>query len=477
MATLTLPDKLHEYPQQDVLDGASAGADSILDDCLNENDGVLQLLHRYAGRTFCTPGKRIRLDAKSYYPDYMGGTGLDEIWMCCTVPIVTGVIDTRTGKAPFREGEAHVLTPNGQVISLQDLIAANPKAVMGEKIMAVAESLFGEITWPIVSNKFDNLNPIPHHLHWSKWQVYDINSFDNPGVNPSHYHTTAMGLYPFVTKDDFLACMKRWGQGEYNGVRHLSPHTMMHIDNGFVMPNGVLHSPTDLCTHELHVTMDEHFLAEDLTLDGRIGAADAFYACREEDYPKNKHEDWEYLVEKFDFAANQDPVLKRVFTTYTANTPQIFLNIDRTRAEYMGVPVGRIFSTLRAQLGSAYVNDFNLNGRTYQVKVQAEAPFRDSTADIERLYVRSKDGNMVPLKTLLTMEQVLGPQVVSRYNQYPSAQFNGSAAPGFHPARPWQPWSNWHPRPCRLASVMTGHLCLFRNAKQAAKWRGYSPSH
>ena len=81
----------------------------------------------------------------------------------------------------------------------------------------------------------------------------------------------------------------------------------MQLDNGFVMPNGVLHSPTNLCTHELHVTMDEHFLAEDLTLDGRIGAADAFYACREEDYPKDRHEDWEYLVEKFDFAANQDP--------------------------------------------------------------------------------------------------------------------------------------------------------------------------
>jgi len=129
--------------------------------------------------------------------------------------------------------------------------------------------------------------------------------------------------------------------------------------------------------------------------------------------------------------ANQEPALNRVFTTYTANTPQIFLNIDRTRAEYMGVPVGRIFSTLREQLGSAYVNDFNLKGRTYQVKVQAEAPFRDSTADIERLYVRSNSGKMVPLKTLVTMEQILGPQLVSRYNQFPSAQFNGNAAPGF----------------------------------------------
>ncbi|MBT6240098.1 MAG: hypothetical protein HOI50_17235, partial [Verrucomicrobia bacterium] len=89
-STSILPNKLHEYPQQDVIDGSGAGPDSILDDCLNKHGGVLQLLHRYAGRTFCTPGKRIRLDAQSYYPDYMNGTGLDELWMCCTVPIVTG---------------------------------------------------------------------------------------------------------------------------------------------------------------------------------------------------------------------------------------------------------------------------------------------------------------------------------------------------------------------------------------------------
>ena len=305
--TSVLADKLHEYPQQNVIDGASDGIATVLDSCLEKNGGVFQLLHRYAGRTFCTPGKRLRLDERSYYPDYMGGTGLDELWMCCTVPIVTGVIDTRTKKAPFREGEAHVLTSDGQVISLQDLISANPKAVLGDKVTALSQQLIGKVTWPIVSKKFDNLNPIPHHLHWSKWEVYDINSYDNPGVSPSHYHTTAMGLYPFVTRDQFLACMKRFGKGDYNGVRHLSPHTMMHIDDGFVMPNGVLHSPTNLCTHELHVTMDEHFLAEDLTLDGRIGAKDAFYACREEDYPKARHEDWDYLVEKFDFAANQDP--------------------------------------------------------------------------------------------------------------------------------------------------------------------------
>ena len=67
------------------------------------------------------------------------------------------------------------------------------------------------------------------------------------------------GFILLFPRTSFLACMKRFGQGEYNGVRHLSPHVMMQLDNGFVMPNGVLHSPTDLCTHEVHVTMDEHF--------------------------------------------------------------------------------------------------------------------------------------------------------------------------------------------------------------------------
>jgi hydrophobe/amphiphile efflux-1 (HAE1) family protein len=130
-------------------------------------------------------------------------------------------------------------------------------------------------------------------------------------------------------------------------------------------------------------------------------------------------------------AANQNPALSRVFSTYSANTPQIFLDIDRTRAEYLKVPVGRIFSTLQAQLGSAYVNDFNLHGRTYQVKVQAQAPFRDDIGDIGRLYVKSDEGGMVPLNSLATISTVLGPQIVTRYNQFPSTQLNGNAAPGF----------------------------------------------
>ena len=130
-------------------------------------------------------------------------------------------------------------------------------------------------------------------------------------------------------------------------------------------------------------------------------------------------------------AANQDPTLKRVFTTYTANTPQIFVDVDRTRAQYLKVPVSQIFSTLQTHLGSSYVNDFTLQGHSYQVKIQDEALFRNEISDITKLYVRSDDGKMVPLKSLVTLKTILGPQIVKRYNQFASADFNGSAAPGF----------------------------------------------
>jgi hydrophobe/amphiphile efflux-1 (HAE1) family protein len=129
-------------------------------------------------------------------------------------------------------------------------------------------------------------------------------------------------------------------------------------------------------------------------------------------------------------AANQDPNLMRVYSTYTANTPQIFVNLDRTRAETLKVPASRIFTTLQQHLGSGYVNDFNIYGRTYQVKVQAQAPYRDTVDDIGRLYVRSDDGKMVPMKSLITLSTVLGPPVIYRYNQFTSAQINGGAAPG-----------------------------------------------
>ncbi len=130
-------------------------------------------------------------------------------------------------------------------------------------------------------------------------------------------------------------------------------------------------------------------------------------------------------------AANQDPRLARVFTTFTVDTPQVTLDIDRTRAEAMGVDLARLFGVLQAQLGGLYVNDFTLRGQTYQVKIQADARFRDALADIGRLHVKGRNGAMIPLAGLVTPRLTVGPQQVKRYNQFPAAEFQGAAAPGF----------------------------------------------
>ena len=128
-------------------------------------------------------------------------------------------------------------------------------------------------------------------------------------------------------------------------------------------------------------------------------------------------------------AMNQDPSIAYAFSTYSANVPQLSINLDRTKARTLNVPVSRVFSTLQAHLGSRYVNDINLYSRVFQVKVQADASFRDTVEDITRLYVRSDDGSMVPLSSLLTVSTVLGPQSISRYNQFVAARFIGSAVP------------------------------------------------
>jgi HAE1 family hydrophobic/amphiphilic exporter-1 len=129
-------------------------------------------------------------------------------------------------------------------------------------------------------------------------------------------------------------------------------------------------------------------------------------------------------------AANQEPGLQRVFTTFGVSTPRYELDIDRTKAEMLGVPVESIFNTLAINLGSSYVNDFNRFGRVYRVIAQADAPFRSAPSDIERLRVRSSDGAMVPLGTVATIRRSTGPDRLVRYNLYPAVEVQGSAARG-----------------------------------------------
>jgi multidrug efflux pump len=129
--------------------------------------------------------------------------------------------------------------------------------------------------------------------------------------------------------------------------------------------------------------------------------------------------------------AYQSPELAGVFSSYQVNVPQVFADVDRTRAKEQGVALTDVFETMQVYLGSLYVNDFNRFGRTYQVIAQADANFRSTPEDIARLKTRNAAGEMVPLGSLVNVSETFGPDRVQRYNGYLSADINGGPAPGY----------------------------------------------
>jgi multidrug efflux pump len=129
--------------------------------------------------------------------------------------------------------------------------------------------------------------------------------------------------------------------------------------------------------------------------------------------------------------AYQHPALSGVFSSYNVNVPQLFAHLDRTKAQQLGIPVDEVYRTMQIYLGSYYVNDFNQFGRTYQVVAQADKEFRSTPQDILSLKTRNIDGQMVPLGTVIKVEESFGPETAMRYNAFRAADLNGSPARGY----------------------------------------------
>jgi HAE1 family hydrophobic/amphiphilic exporter-1 len=130
------------------------------------------------------------------------------------------------------------------------------------------------------------------------------------------------------------------------------------------------------------------------------------------------------------YAANQREEIGQAYTTFRANVPQVFVDLDREKVKTLDVQISEVFQTLQAYLGSYYVNDFNLFGRVYRVMIQADGDYRSQVDDIAKLYVRSIAGDMVPLGTLMNVENVLGPVLLNRYNMFRSATVTAVPAEG-----------------------------------------------
>ena len=136
------------------------------------------------------------------------------------------------------------------------------------------------------------------------------------------------------------------------------------------------------------------------------------------------------ITQEFIAEANRTPGIANVFTTFSADTPQVFVDVDRDKAQMLKVPVTTIFEAMRVFMGSAYVNDFNMFGRTYRVTAQADGDYRLDRESISKIRVRSAEGHMVPLGSLVAFKEISGPARVPRYNLFPSAEVQGTAVAG-----------------------------------------------
>ncbi|HJZ45180.1 MAG TPA: multidrug efflux RND transporter permease subunit, partial [Hyphomicrobiaceae bacterium] len=160
-----------------------------------------------------------------------------------------------------------------------------------------------------------------------------------------------------------------------------------------------------------------------------MGAA-AGFSMRLQDTTGMPADAFARITQEFVAEANRAPGIANTFTTFSASTPQVYVDVDRDKAQMLKVPVTNIFEAMRVFMGSAYVNDFNMFGRTYRVTAQAGGDYRLDPQSVSKIRVRSTDGQMVPLGSLVTFREIAGPERVPRYNLFPAAEVNGTARPG-----------------------------------------------
>jgi hydrophobe/amphiphile efflux-1 (HAE1) family protein len=160
-----------------------------------------------------------------------------------------------------------------------------------------------------------------------------------------------------------------------------------------------------------------------------MGAA-AGFSMRLQDTTGMPASEFARIAQEFVAETNRTPGIANAFTTFSASTPQVYVDVDRDKAQMLKVPVTNIFEAMRVFMGSAYVNDFNMFGRTYRVTAQADGDYRLNEESVSKIRVQSTDGQMVPLGSLVTFREIAGPERVPRYNLFPSAEVNGRAQPG-----------------------------------------------
>lgn len=271
----------------------------ILDLALNAGEGLLRLSPTWVPRSFLHPGKRIRLNPKHYYSYGAERGGIDERWFASTT-------DAANEGRVWHEGQSFVLF-EGQHFLLKDAVEEAGPRMIGEAMWNAYKR------WPVYSKFFDNMGPIPHHMH----QRFDDAKLVGQEGKPESYYFppqynncdnnfpyTFMGLEPGTTKDQVRRCLEDWDKGD-NGILGLSKAYRLERGSGWLIPPGVLHAPGSLCTYEPQWGSDVFGMYQNI-VEGRYVP----WSLLVKDMPAEKHQDLDFIVGQLDWERNVDPHFK-----------------------------------------------------------------------------------------------------------------------------------------------------------------------
>lgn len=273
-----------------------ASAKSLASAALTANDGILRLTPTWVPRSFLQPGRRLKLHPADYYALGMDRGGIDERWFGSTT------VAANENAAPD-EGLSYIIH-NGERCTLRDAIAELKGEIIGEAIWKKYER------WPVYSKFFDNMGPIPHHMHQNDEQAAKVGQqgkpesyYFPPQMNAigNHFPYTFMGLEPGTTKEEVIACLDRWNEGD-NGLLDLSKAYRLKPGTGWLIPPCVLHAPGSLVTYEPQWGSDVFGMYQSL-VEGRMVPR----SLLTKDFPEEFHNDNRYLVEALDWEKNVDP--------------------------------------------------------------------------------------------------------------------------------------------------------------------------
>lgn len=281
----------------------------LLLQALEQGQGIFRLRPTWVPRSFCVPGRRLRLHPADLYALGAGRGGIDERWFSSTVRADNGP------GTPEDEGLSYIAIGE-QSVTLADAVELMGAALLGEDVMA----RYGG--WVMYSKFFDNMYPLPHHLHQSDEQAVAVGKRGKPEAYyyPPQYNFsnntfpyTFFGLEPGTTKDQVIDCLRRWHEGD-NGILRLSKAYRLTPGTGWDVPPGILHAPGTLCTYEPQRASDVFSMWQSLIADYQV----VDWSMVVKDVPADKHHDFDYLITLLDWEANTDPhFVQNHFTTPT----------------------------------------------------------------------------------------------------------------------------------------------------------------